>query len=80
MAMQLAKAKELIDIASVNSEAMPGVFVGLAAAIGFIDSYFKEYMLLRRGEIPTSKSSMLKRKKIWQTMRQITRSLVKATP
>lgn len=53
MAMQLAKAKELIDLASVNPEAVSGAFVGLAAAIGSIDSYFKEYMLLRRGEIPT---------------------------
>ncbi len=53
MAMQLAKAKELIDAASVNPEAVSGAFVGLAAAIGSIDSYFKEYMLLRRGEIPT---------------------------
>lgn len=53
MAMQLAKAKELIDMASVNPEAVSGAFVGLAAAIGSIDSYFKEYMLLRRGEIPT---------------------------
>ena len=53
MAMQLAKAKELIDVASVNPEAVSGAFVGLADAIGSIDSYFKEYMLLRRGEIPT---------------------------
>jgi len=53
MAMQLTKARELIDVASVNPEAVSGAFVGLAAAIGSIDSYFKEYMLLRRGEIPT---------------------------
>jgi hypothetical protein len=53
IAMQLAKARELIDVASVNPEAVSGAFVGLAAAIGSIDSHFKEYMLLRRGEIPT---------------------------
>lgn len=53
MAMQLSKARELIDLASVNPEAVSGAFIGLAAAIGAIDSYFKEYMLLRRGEIPT---------------------------
>ena len=51
--MQLAKARELIDMVSVNSEALAGGFVGIAATVGAIDGFFREYMLLRRGEIPT---------------------------
>jgi len=55
MAMQLSKAHELIDIASTSPDGVAGAFVGLAACMGMIDGFFKEYMLLRKGEIaPTT--------------------------
>jgi hypothetical protein len=51
IAIQLSRARELIDNASLNSEAIAGSFAGLCSSVGCIEAYFKQYMLLRKGEI-----------------------------
>lgn len=51
IAIQLSRARELIDMASANSEMMAGAFVGVSSSVGAIESFFKQYMLLRKGEI-----------------------------
>ena len=51
IAIQLERARSLIDNASVNSEAIAGAFAGVASSVGAIESFFKQYMLLRKGEI-----------------------------
>jgi len=55
IAMQLSKSQDLVDLASTNPDGLAGAFVGLSACVGKIDSYFKEYMLLRRGEMPVQR-------------------------
>ena len=51
IAIQLSRAREMIDNASVNSEAIAGAFAGVCSCVGSIDGFFKQYMLLRKGEI-----------------------------
>jgi hypothetical protein len=51
IAIQLSRARELIDNASINSEAIAGAFAGVASSVGSIEAFFKQYMLLRKGEI-----------------------------
>ncbi len=54
IALLLSKSQEYIDLASVNPDAKDGALLGLVAIVSSVTSYFKEYMLLRRGEIPTA--------------------------
>ena len=51
IAIQLSRARELIDNASMNSEMIAGAFAGVSSSVGAIEGYFKQYMLLRKGEI-----------------------------
>ena len=51
IAIQLSRARELIDNASMNSEMIAGAFAGVSSSVGAIESFFKQYMLLRKGEI-----------------------------
>lgn len=53
ISMQLSKARELIDMVCMNPDSLPAAFVGIGTVIGTVDSYFKQYIVLRRGEIPT---------------------------
>lgn len=55
IAIQLSKSQDLVDLASTNPDGLAGAFVGLSACVGKIDSYFKEYVLLRRGEMPVQR-------------------------
>jgi len=52
IAIQLARGRELIDFASMNSDGIAGAFAGVCSSFASIESFFKQYMLLRSGEIP----------------------------